>query len=72
MKTQVQLIDAKNAGPKKIYLELLPGDHSKKGQEYYDQDVTDKCMATYGKAILFKIFKFNIMVLFFKIHNLMK
>ena len=51
MKTQVQLIDAKNAGPKKIYLEFLPGYHCKKAQEYYDQDVTDKCTATYAKDI---------------------
>ena len=64
MKTQVQLIDAKNAGPKKIYLEFLPGDHCKKAQEYYDQDATDKCTATYAKDILFKIFKLNIMLLF--------
>ena len=59
MKTQVQLIDAKNAGPKKIYLEFLPGYHCKKAQESYDQDVTDKCT-------------FNIMVLFYKMYNLMK
>ena len=55
MKTQVQLIDAKNAGPKKIYLEFLPGYHCKKAQEYYDQEKPNYRIRELGKRCRDKI-----------------